>query len=332
MVDEAINNEKLQVQLPIFHQKWWLDIVAENSWKYLLCLDRNAIISAVLPISITKNKVGLSQIINPSLTPYLGPYILNPPTGKIHTQISTIKKIYTNLISQVPECGFFQQYFSDQVLYPLPFFWHNFDFKLFYTYQLSLTQNDNNQLWNGLSTNTRKNIKKAKRLLTVTEYKDPEIMWQALNQTCSRQNLSLPCSYDVLHEIILQSIEKKSGVGLCAVDKYEKVHASTFIVWDQSKAYYLLADADQELRSSGASSLLLWEAITLASRHVGLFDFYGSTIESIEKFVRGFGGKPVPILVCVKKSPQKKMYDVIRKNQVIGSVTKTLQGVIKKIR
>ena len=315
MVNRSVNSSEIQSQLPLFHQKWWLDIVAGNNWKYLTSYGANNDISAVFPVSVTRNKLGLSQIVNPSLTPYLGPFLLNVPDGKISTQLGTVKKIYTNLIKEIPKCSFFQQYFSDQVTYPLPFFWHQFDFKLFYTYQLYLNENTD-IIWNELSTNTRKNIRKAERILTVKENTDPSVMWHSLCQTYSRQNLSPPCTFDILKNAIVETIKRKKGLCLCTVDKYNKVHGAVFIVWDMYKAYYLLAGANPELRSSGASSLLLWHSIKSASKYVDLFDFYGSTLEPIEKFVRGFGGKPVHILVCVKKTPEKKMYDFIKKNRL----------------
>ena len=42
------------------------------------------------------------------------------------------------------------------------------------------------------------------------------------------------------------------------------VHAVAYVVWDRSAAYYLMGGGDPELRTSGASSLLMWEAIMRA--------------------------------------------------------------------
>jgi hypothetical protein len=54
-----------------------------------------------------------------------------------------------------------------------------------------------------------------------------------------------------------------------------------------------MAGSDPELRSSGALSLLIWEAIQLAAKEKLTFDFEGSSIRQIEQFFRGFGGRRV---------------------------------------
>lgn|GEM_PF-4541022 len=48
------------------------------------------------------------------------------------------------------------------------------------------------------------------------------------------------------------------------------------------------------LRTSGASSLLLWEAIRFALQVAERFDFEGSMFEPIERFFRGFGAVQKP--------------------------------------
>ena len=307
-----VYSSEIQSRLPLFHQQWWLDLVAQDKWSYLIHHGENGTISTVFPISVSQTQFGLSQIVNPPLTPYLGPFILNMPAGKISTQLANVKRIYTDLIEQLPRNSFFQQYFSDQVTFPLPFFWHHFDFRLFYTYQLPLNKGTET-IWNDLSTNTRKNIRKAERILSIKETSDPDVIWQAVCQTYSRQNHTPPFQYSLLEKVIAGAIDKGKGFCLYAVDGQNKIHGGVFIVWDSYKAYYLLAGADPDLRSSGASSLLLWKSIVMASMQVSLFDFYGSTKESIEKFVRGFGGKPLPILVCIKKSPEKYLNDLLEK-------------------
>lgn len=79
-----------------------------------------------------------------------------------------------------------------------------------------------------------------------------------------------------------------------AEDAQGRTHAAIYLVWDENSAYYLMGGGDPELRSSGASSLLLWEAIQFAATVSNKFDFEGSMGESIERFFRGFGARQVP--------------------------------------
>ncbi len=69
-----------------------------------------------------------------------------------------------------------------------------------------------------------------------------------------------------------------------------------YVVWDRHAAYYLLGGGDPELRTSGASSLLMWEAILRAREVTDVFDFEGSMLKPVERFFRAFGGHQTPYL------------------------------------
>jgi len=81
---------------------------------------------------------------------------------------------------------------------------------------------------------------------------------------------------------------------LVAKDAEGNTHAAIYIAWDKQTCYYIMGGADENYRSSGAYSLLLWEAIKTASGVCKEFDFCGSMIPSIERFFRSFGGEQVP--------------------------------------
>ena len=69
-------------------------------------------------------------------------------------------------------------------------------------------------------------------------------------------------------------------------------------------AYYLMGGGDPELRNSGATSLVLWEAICRQPEIVEVFDFEGSMIEPIERFCRAFGAVQTPYF-RVSHTPSK---------------------------
>ena len=73
------------------------------------------------------------------------------------------------------------------------------------------------------------------------------------------------------------------------MDSQGRIHAASYFVYDEKCCYYLIGGGDPELRTSGASSLLMWEGIKFASTVSGSFDFEGSMIEPIERFFRAFG-------------------------------------------
>jgi hypothetical protein len=89
---------------------------------------------------------------------------------------------------------------------------------------------------------------------------------------------------------------------LFAVDEADRVHAVTYAVWDENGAYYLLGGGHPELRSSGAGSLLMWEAIMRARAVTDVFDFEGSMLKPVERFFRAFGGCQTPYLYVSRVS------------------------------
>ena len=89
--------------------------------------------------------------------------------------------------------------------------------------------------------------------------------------------------------------------------------SAIYIVWDANSAYYLLGGSDPNFRSSGANSLLLWEAIKFASGVTKRFDFEGSMIEPIERYFRGFGATQKPYLSISKTTLRYRTYTQIRK-------------------
>lgn len=60
------------------------------------------------------------------------------------------------------------------------------------------------------------------------------------------------------------------------------------------------------LRNSGATSLLMWEAIKFASTVSKKFDLEGSMLEPVERFFRGFGTVQKPYFT-ISKTFDKRM-------------------------
>ena len=74
-----------------------------------------------------------------------------------------------------------------------------------------------------------------------------------------------------------------------------RAHSALYLTYDQVSANVHLVGENPELRSSGAGTLLIWEAIKYTRDNLGLnqFDFEGSVIERIEENRRSFGAEQV---------------------------------------
>jgi lipid II:glycine glycyltransferase (peptidoglycan interpeptide bridge formation enzyme) len=157
-------------------------------------------------------------------------------------------------------------------------------------------------IWDGLDSKLRNTVRKAQTLgIEVRECK-ADTVFALSSKTFARQGLANPFSRDYLARLVDAALTNNSGVCLAAADKRGQVHAATLLVWDPKRTYYLAAGGDPDLRSGGAQSLLVWEAIQFASKRSAAFDFEGSILEPIEHVFRQFGGKQVPYN-CIMKFP-----------------------------
>jgi lipid II:glycine glycyltransferase (peptidoglycan interpeptide bridge formation enzyme) len=67
--------------------------------------------------------------------------------------------------------------------------------------------------------------------------------------------------------------------------------AGVYVVWDARKMYYLIGGMDPAHKTTGAMSLLIWEALQMAADMGLQLDLEGSMQQSIARFFAGFGAK-----------------------------------------
>lgn len=285
----------------IFQQPWWLDTVAPGQWDEVSITQNNQII-ARLPY-LDQKKWGIRLSMMPPFTQVLGPWI-QPLEGKYATRLSRERKILKKLIHKLPEFDYFKQHFHYSLQNWLPFYWEGYRETTRYTYVLEDIE-DPEKVWNGLKGNIRREIRKADKQVSVDTSPDIHAMWDMYLKTFQRQGEKPQYSFETFQRIHKACEKRGAGKSFFAVDRDDQIHAALYVVWDENAAYYLLGGADPELRNSGASSLLMWEAIKFASDKTDRFDFEGSMIESIERFFRGFGGRQKPYFRIYKMS--KKM-------------------------
>ena len=146
-------------------------------------------------------------------------------------------------------------------------------------------------------------IRNAERRLEVQRDESAERLGAMVGSTYGRQRLGVPYEPDVLDRAVAASVARDRGTVLTAVDDAGRVHASLFCVWDDRRAWYLGGGGDPELRSSGAGSLLMWELIKEAAKHVELFDFEGSMLPGVEHYFRKFGGHQETYFKVTRPAP-----------------------------
>lgn len=297
---EKLCNECSSV--PIFSQGWWLDVVAgSDNWDVALVKNKNEEIIATMPYTLQK-KFGFRISIMPKLTQVLGPWV-KPFNGSYTKQLGYDKDNMQALIQQLPKLHVFDQAWNYAYTNWLPFYWQGFKQTTRYTYTLDDLSNLD-AIYKGFQSKIKGDIKKAQNRFNLQVKDDLSIDdFIALNKLVfSRQGMKLPYSDDFIRSLDQACLQRGCRKLLIAVDENGKHHAGVYIIWDSQSAYYLLGGADPELRNSGATSLCLWEGIQFAATVTKGFDFEGSMLEPVERFVRGFGAIQKPYHVVNKTS------------------------------
>lgn len=285
--------------MPIFLKDWWLDAVCiEGPWDAAI-FQEGGQIKGVMPYYRIKGRLGHIYLTMPHLTQFLGPWLCFPAQQKYTARLSFEKNTLAALIAQLPPFDFFGQNFHFSVTNFLPFYWQGFQQSSGYTYILDdLTQPD--ALLAGFRSNIRGEIRKAEKQLTITVDNDIEKFYHMVCKTYERQKLTFPLSLS-----FLKGIDEACATHQCrrisfALDQRQQIHGALYMVWDQQSAYHLISGADPQLRTSGATSLLMWEAMGFASTVTRTFDFEGSMIQPIERFFSSFGAVQKPYLSLSK--------------------------------
>lgn len=286
----------------LFEQPWWLDAVAPGAWGAVEVSAAGRVV-ARLPY-VMERRLGLTGLNMPPLTQTLGPW-LSPSTGKYASQLSRQKELMVSLIEQLPSYDYFHQRFHYSISNWLPFYWHGFEQTTRYTYVIE-PLDDLDSVWSLFRENIRREIRKAQKRVVVRTDLGVERFLSINALTFKRQGIGLPYSQDLVWRLDAACAERGARRIFFAEDARGQIHAAIYVVWNADSAYYLMGGGDPDLRSSGATSLLIWEAIQFAATVSKKFDFEGSMIEPIERFFRAFGGVQKPYFRITRFSRRMK--------------------------
>jgi hypothetical protein len=298
----------LTPSLPLFCRDYWLDALAPGAWDAVV-VERGGQTIGALPF-VKHTQLGFHYLQMPTLTQFLGPWISYPAGQKQHSRLSHEKEVFTALIEQLPSHDYFEQNFHHSITNWLPFHWKGFGQTTRYTYTLDdLT--DLPMVFANFRSNIKTDIKKAQRSVRVVVSEDLERLFRVNKMSFSRQNKQQPYSLATLRRLDAALSSRNQRRILLAEDASGAVHAGVYLVWDERMAYYLMSGGDPDLRSSGATSLLVWEAIRHAATVTRGFDFEGSMIEPIERVFRAFGATQRPYSRISKVSSPKMRLRVL---------------------
>jgi CelD/BcsL family acetyltransferase involved in cellulose biosynthesis len=276
----------------IFQQPWWLDALAPGRWDEAT-VEHDGEVFGRLPY-VVRGRRGLRVLTMPPLTQTLGPWVAGSAAkpanalGEEHERLAALE-------ASLPPADAFSQQFSPTMLNALAFHWAGYRLELRYTYRLDGLRSEE-ALWDGLRGNIRREIRKARTRLEVRDDLGLDVLHAVWAKTFARQELAAPVSLGELARLDAACAARNARAMLFGQDEDGRVHAVSYVVWDESAAYYLLGGGDPEVRTSGAGSLLMWESIRRAGAATDVFDFEGSMLAPVERFFRAFGARQTPYL------------------------------------
>ena len=272
----------------IFQEPWWLDAVAPGAWRDIT-VTSGGVVRARWPIY--QERRGLFDAITlPPLTHRLGPWLDLGDATKTSRRYELEKDLTLALLEQLPPHDILQITCHSGITNVLPFVWAGFEETARYTYIVDLTQSET-ELWDALRENIRRESRKARKQLKIETIDDVNECIRLIGKTYARQGNSNPFDSPAMRRLDAACTQRGRREMLVARDDRGAIHAAIYLIWDAHTTYYLAGGADPELRTSGAHSLLIWEALVRSRARSTEFDMSGSMVESIERFFRAFGGQ-----------------------------------------
>ncbi|WP_405606801.1 hypothetical protein [Polaribacter sp. Asnod1-A03] len=264
--DNCIQNS---LESRVYAFSWYLDIVADN-WDVLVLNDY----AAVMPI-IWRKKFGIKYIYPPFWLLELGVFSVEEKTDIqpfFYYLKDNFRFIETPLNTDI-KVENLEKYSLSKKMQVLP-----------------LTE-DYNSVFKNYRKDRRKDLTKAKKLDLVERWNDKPSTLITLfkNNVGKRTPYIIDKDYDVLLKLIETCIDKRVGEIMSIYNKEGKIVASGFFLKHKKIVTILVSSTDFKDRKNGANTFLIDRAIYKYEKNFSVFNFGGSSMESIAKYFLSFG-------------------------------------------
>lgn len=284
--------------LPIFMQDWWMDAVcAGKQWEVLFCRktqdgcqvsdngDTDGEIIAVMPYLLRK-RAWMKYIVMPQQTQIGGIWISSTTLLDSEVDVTTICEAFTQYLNAMGLSYYYQHYpINSPAIEPMRV--RGFNTKERVTYRIE-DLSDLDKVIAAFSKNKKRQLQKAlslhaDRTLHVEDF-------YRFHVSCLQQK-GKQISYVREFLLVLERKTKRLGQSqiLAIRNADNELLAAAFLVWDKHSMYYLIPCYSEVYKDSGASALLVLEAIKLAREKGVAFDFEGSMIKGVAQHYKQFG-------------------------------------------
>ena len=271
--------------IPLFMQDWWMDAVcAGKQWDVLLSCDSAGNIQAAMPYMLRK-RAWMKYIIMPQQT-QIGGIWIRPQLQHHHTEVQLICKDINEQLESLQLAYYYQHYpIGSTAIEPLKAL--RFKTRERITYRINDLSNLE-AVVAAFSKNKKRQLQKALCLHADRGISTEE--FYRFHSACLHQQgkqISYSREFLLVLDRKTRRREQSQIIGIRNAD--HELLAAAYLVWDKQYLYYLIPCYSEQYKDSGASALLVLEAIKLA-REIGVqFDFEGSMIRGVANHYKQFG-------------------------------------------
>lgn len=300
-------------QRSIFAESWWLDAVtgSPDGWEPNLLRGPGNEVRAAWPLPTRTTSRGRVASGVP-YTPFLGPLLPDREPGV--ARVSRDVELLEALARQLADHAHVEAACMPELDYWTPLSWHGFSQTTRTTWRIS-GHEALGEVRAGMRKGTRSTLSAAERDGLAVGPGTIDDLLAACQATFAAQDVGDVPARTVLERLARVSVERERGE-ILAVRTSDGVLASAgLFVWDDRWTWNLANGRIADAGATGAPTALLWNAIGRALGRGTGFDFEGSMLRPVEKFVRGFGGDPAAYSVVRRSSPAWARH-VARKRRV----------------
>jgi hypothetical protein len=147
-------------------------------------------------------------------------------------------------------------------------------------------------VFNNYRKDRKKDLAKANKLDLTEKWKDSAVNLITLfkNNVGKRTPNIQESDYIILKKLMTICIEKRVGEVLSIYDNENQIVASGFFLKHKKTVTILVSSTDFKNRKNGANTFLIDKAIQEYEKDFDIFNFGGSSIQSIAKYFLSFGG------------------------------------------
>ena len=279
-----------QEYVPVFMMPWWLDAVcAGKEWDVLLALDENGAITGAMPYLLRK-RAWFKYIVMPQLTPTAGIWVTAEITADRWKTAEVCRQIKEQL-DTMNLSYYYQQYLPGSLCVDA-MRGLGYKTKERVTYRLD-DLSDLDAVIAAFSKNKRRQLQKALSLHAEHDKMEAEDFYRFHADCLAARKRK--CSYSREFLLVLERkarrLKQCEILSICNADG--KPYAAAFLLWDKSAMYYLIPTFDPAFNDSGASALLVLEALKLAREKHVVFEFGTDEDKNAVKAFKQFAATPV---------------------------------------